>query len=276
MVRGVGGLSIRGVLEALHTRGPAHAARRRRRDPGDARAQAHLGQEGRAGGVARRAPRGAPVGMRSTATMMYGHVETPAEIVEHFDYIRALQDETHGFTAFVPWSYKRGNTPMESKVRSTCRRLRYLRVLAASRLYLDNFDHIQATWFSEGKKTGQIALHFGADDFGGTLFEENVISATGHLNTDDDRRDRDADPRDPASRRPSATRCIARSGSSSRRSARAQGGPSRPPSRYFFSLPSGTPLPFRSLFFLSRKPPLPKANVIRFAPTSTSLPPRVQ
>jgi cyclic dehypoxanthinyl futalosine synthase len=122
------------------------------------------------------------VGMRSTATMMYGHVETPAEIVEHFDHIRALQDETHGFTAFVPWSYKRGNTPMESRVPHLAGASTYLRVLAASRLYLDNFDHVQATWFSEGKKTGQIALHFGADDFGGTLFEENVHQATGHLN----------------------------------------------------------------------------------------------
>ena len=120
-------------------------------------------------------------GMRSTATMMYGHVETPAEIVEHLEYIRALQDETHGFTAFVPWSYKRGNTPMESKVKHVAGASQYLRVLAASRLYLDNFDHIQATWFSEGKKTGQVALHYGADDFGGTLFEENVHLATGHV-----------------------------------------------------------------------------------------------
>src|SRR5262245_35044437 len=114
--------------------------------------------------------------------MMYGHVETDAELIEHLDYVRALQDETHGFTAFVPWSYKRGNTPMESKVKHVAGASQYLRVLATSRLYLDNFDHVQATWFSEGKKTGQIALHFGADDFGGTLFEENVHLATGHRN----------------------------------------------------------------------------------------------
>jgi cyclic dehypoxanthinyl futalosine synthase len=120
--------------------------------------------------------------MRSTATMMYGHVETDAEIVEHLDYIRALQDETRGFTAFVPWSYKRGNTPMEARVKQVAGSSRYLRVLAAARLYLDNFDHVQASWFSEGKKTGQIALQFGADDFGGTLYEENVHLATGHVN----------------------------------------------------------------------------------------------
>ncbi len=122
------------------------------------------------------------IGMRSTATMMYGHVETPAEVVEHFDYIRTLQDETKGFTAFVPWSYKRGNTPMESKVPVIAGSNQYFRMLAVSRLYLDNFEHIQASWFSEGKKTGQISLQFGADDFGGTLFEENVHLATGHVN----------------------------------------------------------------------------------------------
>jgi len=178
----VSGLSILGVLEALFEAG-------QRTLPGG-------GAEILATRVRKRisVKKGGPeawldvhraahqVGMRSTATMMYGHVETPADIVEHFDYIRALQDETGGFTAFVPWSYKRGNTPMESKVPHVAGASMYLRVLAASRLYLDNFDHIQATWFSEGKKTGQIALHYGADDFGGTLFEENVHLATGHLN----------------------------------------------------------------------------------------------
>lgn len=177
----VSGLSIRGVLDALVEAG-------QRTLPGG-------GAEILATRVRKRisVKKGGPeawldvhreahkAGMRSTATMMYGHVETPAEIVEHLDYIRALQDETHGFTAFVPWSYKRGNTPMESKVPHLAGASMYFRVLAASRLYLDNFDHIQATWFSEGKKTGQIALHFGADDFGGTLFEENVHLATGHV-----------------------------------------------------------------------------------------------
>ena len=177
----VSGLSIRGVLDALHEAGQRTlpgggaeilAARVRKRisvKKGGPEAWLDVHRE------AHRA------GMRSTATMMYGHVETPAEIVEHFDHIRTLQDETRGFTAFVPWSYKRGNTPMESKVPHLAGASMYFRVLAASRLYLDNFDHVQATWFSEGKKTGQIALHFGADDFGGTLFEENVHLATGHL-----------------------------------------------------------------------------------------------
>jgi cyclic dehypoxanthinyl futalosine synthase len=178
----VSGLSIRGVLEALYQAG-------QRTLPGG-------GAEILATRVRKRISikKGGPeawldvhraahqVGMRSTATMMYGHVETDAELIEHLEYVRALQNETRGFTAFVPWSYKRGNTPMESKVKHVAGAARYFRVLAASRLYLDNFEHIQASWFSEGKKTGQIALHFGADDFGGTLYEENVHLATGHVN----------------------------------------------------------------------------------------------
>ena len=178
----VSGLDMRGVLEALYEAG-------QRTLPGG-------GAEILATRVRQRisVKKGGPetwldvhrtahqVGMRSTATMMYGHVETPAEVIEHLDYIRTLQDETKGFTAFVPWSYKRGNTPMESKVPHIAGASMYFRVLAVSRLYLDNFEHIQASWFSEGKKTGQISLQFGADDFGGTLFEENVHLATGHVN----------------------------------------------------------------------------------------------
>ena len=121
-------------------------------------------------------------GIRSTATMMYGHVETDEDVVEHLEAIRALQDEHSGFTAFVPWSFKPGNTPLVQKIPRHAGPNQYLRMLAASRLYLDNFDHVQASWFSEGKKTGQVALHWGADDFGGTLFEENVHAATGFVN----------------------------------------------------------------------------------------------
>ncbi|HLF13793.1 MAG TPA: cyclic dehypoxanthinyl futalosine synthase [Bacteroidota bacterium] len=122
------------------------------------------------------------IGYRTTATMMYGHLETDEEIVEHLERIRRLQDETGGFTAFIPWSFKPGNTPLEKIIPHYATPVRYLQVLAVSRIYLDNFDHIQASWFSEGKKTGQIALHFGADDFGGTLFEENVHAAANFVN----------------------------------------------------------------------------------------------
>jgi len=123
------------------------------------------------------------IGYKTTATMMYGHLETDEDIVEHLDVTRALQDERGGFTAFIPWSFKPGNTPLEKIIPHYATPTRYLRMIALSRIYLDNFPHIQASWFSEGKKTGQIALHFGADDFGGTLQEENVHAAANFINT---------------------------------------------------------------------------------------------
>lgn len=115
------------------------------------------------------------IGYATTATMMFGHVETDADVVEHLDRLRTLQDETGGFFAFIPWSFKLGDTPLSATVKKEAGAARYLRILALSRLYLDNFPHIQGSWFSEGKKTGQLSLHFGADDFGGTLIEENVL-----------------------------------------------------------------------------------------------------
>lgn len=135
------------------------------------------------------------IGFRTTATMMYGSIETSAELVEHLDAVRALQDrslaldaatrgETPGsFTAFIPWSFKPGNTPLEKVRPAPEGPATYLRMIAVSRLYLDNVDHVQASWFSEGKKTGQVALHWGADDFGGTLFEESVHAETEYVNT---------------------------------------------------------------------------------------------
>jgi cyclic dehypoxanthinyl futalosine synthase len=122
-------------------------------------------------------------GFKSTATMMYGHVEEPDDVLDHLDVIRELQDEHGGFTAFVPWSFKPGNTLLEKWIKQYKGPSAYLRMLAVSRVYLDNFLHIQASWFSEGKRTGQIALHFGADDWGGTLFEENVHRAADYVNT---------------------------------------------------------------------------------------------
>jgi len=121
-------------------------------------------------------------GFKSTATMMYGHVETPEDVLDHLDAIRELQDQHGGFTAFVPWSFKPGHTLLEKWIKSYRGPNAYLRMLAVSRLYLDNFPHVQASWFSEGKRAGQIALHWGADDFGGTLFEENVHAAADFVN----------------------------------------------------------------------------------------------
>src|SRR5438128_4256435 len=122
-------------------------------------------------------------GFKSTATMMYGHVEDVDDLLEHLDAIRQLQDVFGGFTAFVPWSFKPGNTLLEKWIKHPKGPNMYLRMLAVSRLYLDNFPHVQASWFSEGKRTGQIALHFGADDWGGTLLEENVHKAADFVNT---------------------------------------------------------------------------------------------
>lgn len=128
------------------------------------------------------------IGYKSTATMMYGHIEKDEDIIEHLESLRKLQDETGGFTAFIPWSFKPGNTPLEKIIPHYASSTRYLQIIALSRIYLDNFAHIQASWFSEGKKIGQIALHFGADDFGGTLLEENVHAAANYVsktNTDE-------------------------------------------------------------------------------------------
>lgn len=122
------------------------------------------------------------LGYKTTATMMYGHLDNDEDIIEHLECLRQLQDETGGFTAFIPWSFKPGNTPLEKIIPTYATPNRYLQILALSRIYLDNFAHIQASWFSEGKKIGQVALHFGADDFGGTLVEENVHAAANFVN----------------------------------------------------------------------------------------------
>ena len=127
------------------------------------------------------------LGYRTTATMMYGHLEQPENVVEHLDRTRELQDEalqdgTEGFTAFIPWSYKRGDTPLAKRVKQESGPTPYLRMIALARIYLDNIKHIQASWFSEGKKTGEVALSFGGDDFGGTLFDENVMQEAGFYN----------------------------------------------------------------------------------------------
>ena len=122
------------------------------------------------------------LGYRTTATMMYGHLEEDEDIIEHLEHTRSLQDETGGFTAFIPWSFKKANTALDKRVKAEAGPNRYLRIMALARIYLDNFQHVQASWFSEGKKTGQVALHFGGDDFGGTLFDENVMQEAGFYN----------------------------------------------------------------------------------------------
>ena len=124
--------------------------------------------------VMRRAHR---MGIRSTATMMFGHVETLQDRVEHLDAIRTLQDETGGFTAFIPWTFQPRNTALVG-VRAAGA-FAYLKTLAVSRLYLDNVENIQASWVTQGARVGQTALRFGANDMGGTMIEENVVRAAG-------------------------------------------------------------------------------------------------
>ena len=118
------------------------------------------------------------LGMKTTATMMFGSLDTPAERVEHLRRIRELQDETGGFTAFIPWTFQAGNTELQVG-HAPATGFDYLRLLAVSRLYLDNVPNIQASWVTQGLKMGQLALVFGANDMGSTMIEENVVAAAG-------------------------------------------------------------------------------------------------
>lgn len=116
------------------------------------------------------------MGLRTTATMMFGHLETVEDRIEHLLAIRELQDRTGGFTAFIPWTFQPGNTDLRLIPAGGTE---YLRMLALSRLVLDNIPNIQASWVTQGPKVGQVALFFGANDLGSTMIEENVVAAAG-------------------------------------------------------------------------------------------------
>jgi cyclic dehypoxanthinyl futalosine synthase len=130
------------------------------------------------------------LGMSTTATMMYGHVETLEERVEHMRRIRELQDETRGFRAFISWTFQRDGNRLDDLVAEETRptSFDYLLTQAVSRIYLDNVPHIQSSWVTQGMKIGQVALGFGADDMGSVMIEENVVSAAGttHRTTTDE------------------------------------------------------------------------------------------
>ena len=117
----------------------------------------------------------------STATMMYGTVESDEDIIDHFDMIRNLQDETGGFRAFIMWSFQGKNTELLAQIPDMEKPSsnRYLRLLAVARLYLDNVKNIQSSWVTQGPYIGQMALRFGANDLGSTMMEENVVSSAG-------------------------------------------------------------------------------------------------
>ena len=116
------------------------------------------------------------LGLRTTATMMYGTVETDDERIEHLVRLRALQDETGGFTAFIAWSYQPDHTELSGNEATG---VDYLRTLALSRIVLDNFDNLQASWVTQGGKVGQLSLAYGANDMGSVMIEENVVRAAG-------------------------------------------------------------------------------------------------
>ncbi len=124
------------------------------------------------------------IGIKSTATMMFGTVESDEDIVEHWEHIRDLQDETGGFRAYIMWSFQSANTKLLQEYPKLKKQSsnRYLRLLAVSRLYLDNFKNIQSSWVTQGSYIGQLALKFGANDLGSTMMEENVVSAAGVQN----------------------------------------------------------------------------------------------
>jgi cyclic dehypoxanthinyl futalosine synthase len=133
------------------------------------------------------------IGMKTSITMMFGHIETVAERVEHLRLVRELQDETAGFTAFICWTFQPGDTPLgkvpvldaqadvipDGKHLVLADATEYLRMNALSRIYLDNIHNIQSSWVTQGVKIGQLALFFGANDMGSVMMEENVVSAAG-------------------------------------------------------------------------------------------------
>ncbi len=174
----VSGVSVRDTLARLHAAGldslPGGGAEilvdrvRQQVAPKKARTEPWLGVMREAHGL----------GMATTATMMFGSVETLEERVEHLRRLRDLQDETGGFRAFIPWTFQEGNTALEGTV-PPATAVEYLVTLAVSRLYLDNVRNIQASWVTQGLAVGQVALHFGANDLGSTMIEENVVAAAG-------------------------------------------------------------------------------------------------
>ena len=122
------------------------------------------------------------VGLRTTATMMFGIGDRVEHRVRHLQRVRDVQDETGGFTAFIPWTFQRENTALGRKITEEPTGIDYLKMLSVSRLFLDNIQHIQASWLTQGIKLGQTALRFGADDMGSIMIEENVVSAAGANN----------------------------------------------------------------------------------------------
>ena len=122
------------------------------------------------------------LGMRTTATMMFGVGESFDQRINHFETVRRLQEETGGFTAFIPWSFQPKNTALGGRGWDEATSVEYLKVLAISRLYLDNIENVQASWVTQGLKVLEVGLHFGGNDVGSVMLEENVVKAAGTSN----------------------------------------------------------------------------------------------
>jgi len=122
------------------------------------------------------------LGMRTTATMMFGVGETFDQRINHFEVVRRLQEETGGFTAFIPWSFQPKYTALGGRGWDEATSVEYLKVLAISRLYLDNIENVQASWVTQGLKVLELGLHFGGNDVGSVMLEENVVKAAGTSN----------------------------------------------------------------------------------------------
>jgi len=119
------------------------------------------------------------LGIKSTATMMFGSLEKDEDIIEHIFRIKEIQEQTNGFTAFICWSFQPANTELSNKIKFKATGIDFLRVLAISRIILDNIKNIQTSWVTQGAKLAQVSLYFGANDFGSTMLEENVVAAAG-------------------------------------------------------------------------------------------------
>jgi cyclic dehypoxanthinyl futalosine synthase len=130
------------------------------------------------------------LGMRTTATMMFGCSETLEQRMNHLEIVRQIQEDTGGFTAFIPWTFQRENTSLGRFVKEEATAVEYLKTLAISRLYLENIDNIQSSWVTQGLKTCQVGLRFGGNDVGSIMIEENVVSQAGarHHSTEEDLR----------------------------------------------------------------------------------------
>ena len=130
------------------------------------------------------------LGMRTTATMMFGCGETLEQRVNHLDIVRRIQEDTGGFTAFIPWSFQKENTSLGRSIKEEATAVEYLKTLAVSRLYLDNIRNVQSSWVTQGLKTCQLGLRFGGNDVGSIMIEENVVSAAGahHRSTEEELR----------------------------------------------------------------------------------------